>query len=80
MRVFVTVAVKPLCISHPRIVQTWALAWFYGAVPVAVAGTFLGLRELHAPPPSFGMLALIVAVSAAMGIGAIDSIQVSRVV
>ena len=80
MRLFVAVAVKPFCVSHPRLVQTWALAWFYGAVPVTVAVTFLGLHKLHAPPPSFGMLVLCVTASAAMGIGAIDSIRVSRVV
>jgi hypothetical protein len=61
-------------------VKAWALAWFYGAVPVVVIGTFLGSHELHAPPPTPGLLIIIFAIAAAMGIGAIGSIRASRVV
>ncbi|HEY2531915.1 MAG TPA: hypothetical protein VGJ20_28975 [Xanthobacteraceae bacterium] len=81
MRLFVRVFVRPLRPSFPRFVDLWALACFYGAVPLTVIGALFGTTKLHVAPPTSGSIAMDVVAAAAMGFGAIvESIQTSRVV
>jgi hypothetical protein len=77
MRVFVSVAVKPLAATFPRIARGWGLAWFYGAVPLSLLGVFSGLRALHVASPGLGTAGLVVVVAASMSAGAFESVRVT---
>jgi hypothetical protein len=77
MRVFVTLAVKPLVITLPRIARGWGLAWFYGALPLSLLGFFVGIRVLGAPSPGVGAWGLIVVVASSMAAGAFESIRLT---
>jgi hypothetical protein len=78
MRVFVSVAVKPLAATFPRIARGWGLAWFYGAVPLSLLGVlFFGLRALHVASPGLGTAGLVVVVAASMSAGAFESVRVT---
>jgi hypothetical protein len=77
MSIFVTVAVKPLAGSYPRIARSWGLVWFYGATPLSLIGLFVGAHSLKLPAPGLGLAGLLIVVAAAMSAGAFESVRVT---
>jgi hypothetical protein len=75
MRTFVWLVVRPLTDRLPRLVRGWGLVWFYGAIPLSLLGLYLGSSTLHAPTPSAGTVAFVVAASASMAAGTFAAIR-----
>ena len=62
--------VTQVAAASTRLVRQWAIAWLYGAIPLALAGLYVGSYSLNAPTPNLATVALVVAVPAAMAIAA----------
>jgi len=78
MFIFVRIAVNPLQAQYPSLVRIWALAWFYGAAPVSLIALYVGLSQLHAPPPSAATTALTFAASVGMAAAALSPLRGDR--
>ena len=78
MRIFVWAAARPLVARWPRLVLAWGLIWFYGAIPLALIGLFVGSIELHAPRPNAATVAFVVAAAASTAAGAFAAVRAAR--
>jgi hypothetical protein len=75
MRILVWVAARPLAARLPRLVRAWGLTWFYGAIPLALVGLFIGTLRLDAVTPNATTVAFVVVAVASMAAGAFPAVR-----
>jgi hypothetical protein len=77
MRLFLWIAARPIAANWPRLLRNWALAWFYGAIPLSLVGLYVGSVQLHAPTPNASTIAFVITVAASMAAGAFPAVRAS---